>query len=354
MIINSDFLKRLGSLDDLKAQLEEIDQKNLAIDFEKHDFEKIITEFIIGKVKLGGLDNTPETAGALFLLLQKLGKKNNIDYSFNEGINILNQIKTEMNQKNYAELLETFLASDDITPSVSFLQKKATSTSKQSLLPKTEYPPPHEPGHWSEIGIAEGTRSFNPSQKVKSVFEMFSTKYLKELFIWAFPWAVDSSLSSESKKSKTVNEKNLLETEILLPPNIQFETIQCLLLCLDALGKASGKNGELSLKNYDDIKYISDLSRLLSIELTNSSREDIATYEKKVKNYMLKLREKDQALYDHQLHNPAMNNFCHANEKRSAETLHLEYKSSVLIPPSPSSSLVKRKPHFKKPRFPSS
>lgn len=342
--MSKNFLNRFNSLDDFKSYLERLDKKNLAFDFKISHFEKVITQFIIAKVNSGGINNSPETASSIFLLLQNLAKRNNLFYSFKEGLDLLEQIKTEINQINYAELLYKYLAANTDF-SVSFLQKKTSSHKKQTLLPETEYDAPQEPGHWREpmVGINK-TYSFNPSQEIASVSERFSTNYLKKLFMWAFPWAIDvppEKINTISKKTI----KNLLELETTLPADIQFKTIQCLLLCLDGLGKACGKNGELSLKNYDDIKYIADISQLLDSDLKKLSNQKLLPeiFKKNLSRYITKLKEKDKELYDAKLHNTIMNNFCHTNERISAKNLALESKQSVLVPNMPEPVKIKKR-----------
>lgn len=332
-------LQSFQSLDDFQKNLHEID-------FKTPDFEKSVSDFIIQKVKSGGLENSPQLAEAIFSSLQAMGEKNNKHFTFKEGKSILAQIKIAIDQRNYVELLDRFLESKIVDPNVSLLQKKENASTKQTLLPESEYDAPREPGYWGEVGIADAAaESFNPSAPTKSIFERFSTQYLKNLFVYSFPWAADIS----PKKTQEIAQspkKNLLEIKEMLPGDIQFIIIEILLLCLDGLGKACGKNGEHSLENYDDIKYISDISQALADDLKKLINQKITpdTFRKKADSYLSNLMKKNEALYNEHFRNTAMNNFCHHHEDFLKVIFGIEHPS-VLMPKVPND---RGRGHFKK------
>lgn len=319
-------LHSFSSLDDFQKNMENID-------FNDSDFEKEVTDFVIKKVQIGGIENNLEIAESIFSDLQKIGEQDNRHYTFKQGKAFVAQLKIALEQKNYAELLNRFLESRVIDPNVSFVQKKKTSNEQKRLLPKNEYDAPREPGYWGEIGIADAAaETFNPSAPTKSVFERFSTHYLQNLFIYSFPWAADISSEKIDKMSKNP-KKNLLEIKKILPPEIQFVSIEILLLCLDGLGKACGKNGEHALKNYDDIKYISDISQALADDLKKLVKAEFTSdaFLKKANIYLNNLMKKNERLYNAHFRNTTMNNFCHHHEDFLKVIFGIEHPS-VLIP----------------------
>ena len=239
-------LENFNYLSDLYQALTTLDDEKISFDVESASFEQDLIQFLIDKINADNIINTFEMANKIIDLFEKEKQKKKPNYQFTQTRHTLARLEREHNQKSYAHLLESVLEKKPIDTGMTSHVNADDDFENRTLLPDSEFEVPNEPGHWEEVGINE-TYSFRPTEIEKSILEKFSTSELKTLFTWSFPWAVDLSLAKVKHLTPDEDSDDLLGIIDPMPPAFQFQTIQCLLLCLDVLGKACGKHGELSL-----------------------------------------------------------------------------------------------------------
>jgi len=248
-------------------------------------------------------------------------------------------------QRIYSNLLVDILEGRKSTESVLPILESQKSDLQYSreLLPDTEYPVPNaEPEHPDYIGFNR-TMDFNPKIANK-ISELFCTKELQKDYINAFPWGITFDTAERLEFAYFDPDFDLINTNVSLSVDLQFVIMSYTLLCLDAISKLAGTNGELSLENLRHIRKITESLDKIS-DLTNDPKHfDYETTTNYVLSLLYKLYKQNQQLekylnannppFEVQA-NPEMNGFCHLNEHLITILCGKEYQQSALSPSVP-------------------
>lgn len=177
------------------------------------------------------------------------------------------------------------------------------------------------------------------SQEKQSALGNFSAKALNAQFCQGLPWALKLDSIDKLSHASALDKPNLLNTAAPLEKETQLIVIQYLLVSFDIMGKLCGRDGALTLKNYDAIDaVISNVEKLQADLKTKACLSP--DFVKKIGAQLQSLKMQNQQLNMMSQQskkgffnlNIDVNNFCHLNEILAHQLLGIPFKTSLLAP----------------------
>ncbi|MCS5708259.1 hypothetical protein CC99x_005010 [Candidatus Berkiella cookevillensis] len=177
------------------------------------------------------------------------------------------------------------------------------------------------------------------SQEKQSALGNFSAKALNAQFCQGLPWALKLDSIDKLSHTSALDKPNLLNTAQPLEKETQLIVMQYLLVSFDIMGKLCGRDGALTLKNYDAIDaVVSNIEKLQADLKTKACLSP--DFKKKIGAQLQSLQMQNQQLNVMSQQskrgffnlNIDVNNFCHLNEILVHQLLGIPFKTSLLAP----------------------